>query len=101
MEILILKKDKLSFGLLIGFIAPVFGLFAYYFLKFRLFTLQEFFQVLMAQKSLLTGIVSLSLIINAVVFTIYINQHRDKTARGIFIATCVYALASLGVKWFG
>ncbi len=94
-----LKKDNLKLGLVLGFIAPVAGLFGYYLLKFRLFTLKEFFEVLMMQKSLLTGIISIALIANAVVFTLYINQQKDKTARGVFIATCIYALGSMIIKW--
>ena len=96
-----LNKDNLKFGLLLGFIAPVFGLMFYYFWQFRLFTLKEFFQVLNMQKSLLSGIISIALIANALVFTYYINKHKDETAKGIFIATCFYALITLGFKWFG
>lgn len=93
------KKDDLKFGLILGFVAPFVGLFGYYFWKFRLFTLSEFFQVLNMQKSLLSGIISVALIANAIVFTLYINQEKDKTAKGIFIATCIYALITLGFKW--
>ncbi|GAC1395067.1 MAG: hypothetical protein NVSMB63_14770 [Sediminibacterium sp.] len=100
MDILMLKKDNLTLGLILGFLAPVVGLLAYYMLRFRLFTLREFFQVLLMQKSLISGIISLALIANAVVFTLYINTQKDKTARGIFIATCIYALTALAVKWF-
>jgi hypothetical protein len=60
-----------------------------------MFTLAEFFRVMLQQKTLLSGIVSISLIANAVVFTLYINTRRDNTARGVFIATCVYAIAAL------
>jgi formate/nitrite transporter FocA (FNT family) len=52
------------------------------------------------QKSLLSGIISIALIANAILFTLYINEHKDKTAKGIFIATCIYALITLGFKWF-
>ncbi|MBY0480991.1 MAG: hypothetical protein K2Q21_06535 [Chitinophagaceae bacterium] len=93
------KKDDLKLGLVLGFVTPVLGMFAYYFIQFRLFTLKEFFTVMLQQKSLMSGIISISLIANAVVFTIYINKQIDKTARGIFIATCIYALAALAVKW--
>ena len=86
------KKDDLKLGLVLGFITPVLGMFAYYFIQFRLFTLKEFFTVMLQQKSLMSGIISISLIANAVVFTIYINKEIDKTARGIFIATCIYQL---------
>ena len=96
-----LNKDNLKLGLVLGFLAPVAGLFGYYFWKFRLFTLNEFFQVLNMQKSLISGIISIALIANAVVFTYYINNHKDRTAKGIFIATCLYALITLGFKWFG
>lgn len=96
-----LNKDNLKFGLILGFIAPVFGLIFYYYWQFRLFTLKEFFQVLTMQKSLLSGIISIALIANALVFTYYVNKHKDETAKGIFIATCFYALITLGFKWFG
>ncbi|MFY9464394.1 MAG: hypothetical protein WAP48_04860, partial [Sediminibacterium sp.] len=86
-----LKKDDLRLGLILGFLAPIAGIFGYYFWKFRLFTLNEFFQVLNMQKSLLSGIISVALVANAIVFTIYINQHKDKTAKGVFVATCLYA----------
>jgi len=95
------KKDDLKLGLILGLLAPVVGLFGYYFWKFRLFSVNEFLQVLNMQKSLLSGIISVSLMANAVIFTIFVNQQKDKTAKGIFIATCGYALITLGFKWFG
>jgi hypothetical protein len=95
------KKDNFPFGLVLGFLAPVLGMAAYYFLKFRLFTVGEFLKVLMMQRSLISGLVSFALLANAIVFTIYINKHKDKTAKGIFIATCIYAVIALGFKWFG
>lgn len=95
------NKDNIKLGLVLGFIAPVIGMFGYYFWKFNLFTFNEFLQVLMIQKSLLSGIISIALIANALLFTVYINRQKDKTARGIFFATCLYALVTLGFKWFG
>ncbi|MES2004754.1 MAG: hypothetical protein V4450_09550 [Bacteroidota bacterium] len=95
-----LKKDNLKLGLVLGFLAPFVGFAFYYLMRFRLFTLKEFWQVLMMQKSLLSGIISLALIVNVIVFTLFINKRLDKTATGIFIATCVYALTALVFKWF-
>jgi hypothetical protein len=93
-------KDNWKLGLVIGFLAPFLGFFVYYLMRFRMFSLKDFFDVLMMQKSLMSGIISLALIVNVIVFTIYINKHKDKTATGIFIATCLYALVALGFKWF-
>jgi len=95
-----LKKNDIRLGLILGFLAPIAGIFGYYFWKFRLFTLNEFFQVLNMQKSLLSGIISVALVANAILFTIYINQHKDSTAKGIFITTCLYAVVTLLFKWF-
>ncbi|MBX9732623.1 MAG: hypothetical protein K2X37_01065 [Chitinophagaceae bacterium] len=100
MEIRFWQKDNLRTGLILGLLAPVVGLFGYYLWKFRLFTLSEFFQVLGLQKSLLSGIISISLVMNAILFTIFINTQKDKTARGIFFATCGYAVIALCFKWF-
>ena len=95
-----LKRDNLKLGIIVGLIAPFAGFAGYYLMRFRIFTLKEFWQVLMMQKSLLSGIISLALIVNVIVFTLYINKRLDKTATGIFIATCVYAVAALLLKWF-
>jgi hypothetical protein len=90
-----LTKDSMRLGIILGFLAPILGMFIYYFIQFRMFTLREFFSVMLEQKTLLSGIVSISLIANAVVFTLYINTRKDRTARGIFIATCIYAIIAL------
>lgn len=95
-----LKRDNLKFGIAVGLVAPFAGFAGYYLMRFRLFTLKEFWQVLMMQKSLLSGIISLALIVNVIVFTLYINKRLDKTATGIFVATCAYAVIALLLKWF-
>lgn len=94
------KKDHLQLGLILGFLAPVLGFFVYYLVKFRLFSFEEFLQLIRKNPSMLTGIISLSLIANAIVFTLYINRQKDQTAKGVFIATCIYALVALSFKWF-
>ena len=93
-----LKRDSLRLGIVLGLLAPVAGMFIYYLIQFRMFTLREFFLVMMAQKALLTGIVSISLVANAVVFTYYINTRKDRTAKGLFVSTCVYAIGALLCK---
>lgn len=95
-----LTKDNLRLGIVLGFLAPFAGLFIYYLLQFRSIPLSDFFRVMFSQTSLLTAIISISLIANAVVFTIYINTRKDRTAKGIFIATCIYAVVSILFKLF-
>ncbi len=90
------NKDKLSFGILLGFIAPVVGLLIYYIIQFRNITsLPGFFYYVITEKGLLTAIVSVLLVANAGVFTFYVNSRKDKTAKGVFISTCIYGATAL------
>jgi len=89
-------KDNFRLGLVLGFIAPILAMFIYYFIVFRnLATIGEFIHIILVQRTLLTAIVSVSLVANAAIFTLYINRRKDRTAKGIFIATCIYGIASL------
>jgi hypothetical protein len=86
----------------LGIIAPFFGFLVYYFVKFYpLYSLGDFFEFLKLNKSLITVVVSLSLLANAALFTIYINMHKDHTAKGIFIVTVVYGIAALLFRLIG
>jgi hypothetical protein len=94
------RKDNLKLGVAIGFIAPVIAILAYYFVVYYPInaTFAEFLNSLKANKNALTGISSACLLANAVVFTLYINNLRDKTAKGIFLSTLIYGIAVLVVK---
>jgi hypothetical protein len=97
---MIFKKDNLRLGLVLGILAPVLGLTVFYFIKFRALNFTEFLQFLFIWKSLFTSVISVSLIANAILFTVYVNTRKDQTARGIFIATCVYAIVGISIKFF-
>jgi hypothetical protein len=92
------NKNNLIFGLILGAFAPFIGMIGFYYWKFRPLTFSEFFQYLGIQKQLITSMVSVSLLANAILFTIYVNRKKDQTAFGIFIVTCIYAIAALIFK---
>jgi hypothetical protein len=95
-----LKRDNFSMGLLLGFIAPIAGLLIYYLIQFRNVTsLPGFFYYITTEKGLLTAIVSVLLVANAGVFTWYVNQRKDRTAKGVFISTCIYGATALVWKF--
>lgn len=96
---MIFKKDSLKLGILIGLIAPLLAMFIYYFWNFsRSMTLSEYFFLLRKNKSLLTGVSTISLVANALFFTLYINTQKDKTAKGIFVTTLAYGVVVLLYK---
>ena len=96
---MIFKRDNLKFGILLGVLGPLIAMTIYYYWVFsRTISIREYFYVLHSNKQLLTAISSISLLANAVLFTIYINTHRDKSAKGIFVATLVYGIVVLVYK---
>ncbi|MBZ5859199.1 hypothetical protein [Flavihumibacter profundi] len=94
------KKDNTRVGLLLGLLGPIVGLFLYYFAAFytRNVGFTEFLGYMKQYKSLLTGVSSISLIANAILFTVFINGRKDRIAKGIFIATLLYGITVLLIK---
>ncbi|MDP4285276.1 MAG: hypothetical protein Q8891_12690 [Bacteroidota bacterium] len=97
---MIFKKDNFIFGLALGFIAPMIGFLVYKLVKFKGLTLSEMLQWMKLNPNLISVSISVSLMANAILFTIYINGHRDKTAKGIFIITILYAIAAMIFKFW-
>ena len=92
------KQDHVGLGLALGALAPVLGFLIYYFVKYRLFSFRDFLNLLMEQHNLITAVTSISLLANAVIFTLYINAGKDQTAKGIFVITVLYGIAALLIK---
>lgn len=98
---MILKKDSLKLGILLGFLAPMLGMLGYYYFKFyqpHHLALSDFWLLLRQNRGFFTGLTSIMLIANAVLFTIFINTRRDQTAKGIFVITLIYGIVVLLVK---
>ena len=97
---MIFKKDNLRLGLILGLVAPLVSLVVYYFVKFYpLYTVREFLSFVQSNKTQITAISVPCLVLNIVLFTVYINSHRDKTAKGVFAATLIYAILALLFKF--
>ena len=99
---MILKRDSIKLGLLLGFVGPLLGIFLYKFVKFKIFTFKETFQYMLYEPGhkTLSVALTLALFVNAVLFTVYLNTRKDKTAKGIFLVTLVYGVVVLFLKLF-
>lgn len=99
---MILKKDNFLLGAVLGLVAPLLGILLFKFVKFSVFSLKETIQYMALEPGFktLSVALTLSLLLNALLFTIYINSSRDKTAKGIFIVTVIYGLLVLIIKTF-
>jgi len=99
---MILNKDNFWLGFVLGLITPGLGLVLFKIYKFSLFSYKETFQFMYLEPGFktLTVALTLSLLLNALMFTIYLNTNRDKTAKGIFFTTVAYGLLILIIKTF-
>ena len=95
---MIFKKDNLRLGLALGLIGPLLGLVVIYFVKFPVYSFMEFLTEFMNSNKMITSIGSLCLFANVILFTIYVNTHRDETAKGIFLMTLIYGIGILILK---
>ncbi len=95
-----MRKDNYIIGVLMGLLLPFLGFFGFYQWRFSLFSFQEFLELLNQQKSVLSAMISISLLINGVVLTYFFQKQQDKTAKGIFFTTCIYAIIAIACKWF-
>lgn len=93
-------KDSLRLGIVMGFLSPILGVIIFYFWKASANPFGVFLETALQNKQFLTVIISFSLFVNAVIFTLYINKRKDRTARGIFISTCIYAITAIIIKMF-
>ena len=101
---MIFKKDSFILGTILGFVGPILGIVIYKYIKLSEFSFRESLHYMIYNDPgyhLFTVALSLALLVNAVLFTLYINTHKDKTAKGIFVLTCVYGLLVLCIKTFG
>ena len=95
---MILQKDNLRLGIVLGLIGPLIGLVVIYLIKFSGVRFGDFLDAFFNDNKLITSNGTLSLLANVVLFTLYINTHRDNTAKGIFIITLIYGIALLVLK---
>ena len=98
---MILKKDSFLLGMILGLVGPLLGFAIFKMVKYSRFTLKEMFQWMSMNHSLITAWISVSLFVNALLFTLYVNARIDKTAKGVFVITVMYAVLALFIKFLG
>lgn len=97
---MILTKDNLKLGLVLGLIGPVLGLVVIYFFRFPSYPFGSFLDYFLHDNKMITSVGAMSLLANAILFTVYVNTQRDLTAKGIFIITLIYGIAIILLKLF-
>jgi hypothetical protein len=95
------KKDNFIFGCILGIVAPIVGLLLLKFYKFGMLSFKEVLQFIYTQPGhgIMTAGLSVSLMMNAFFFTMYVNNRKDETGKGLFVTTVVYGVVILIIKY--
>lgn len=91
-------KDNLVLGLLLGILLPVLGVLGFYYSKFASVDLLNFFQVATKHK-VLSPMLSLCAVLNLATFFLFLNKNYYLTARGIILATIIYGITIVVLKF--
>lgn len=93
------KYDSLSTGIIIGLILPVISIVTYYFIKFYpSFGFSDFLEYAKKNTPALTPLIGISLLVNTVIFTLFINTNRYRSGKGVFWATVIYGITTFIFK---
>ena len=95
------KKDNFIYGCVLGFVAPIVGLMLLKYYKFGMLRFREVLQFIYTQPGhgILTAGLSVSLMMNAFFFTMYVNAKKDQTGKGLFVTTVLYGVVILLIKY--
>jgi hypothetical protein len=91
-------KDSLILGLLLGLLIPVLGVLSFYYSKFTNVELQYFLEVATKHK-VLSPMLSLCAVLNLGTFYLFLNKNLYLTARGIILATIIYGVTIVLLKF--
>ena len=94
----LIKKDSKLTGLFSGLIAPFIGFYFYYLLSFRYMSFRAYVDRIM-EFGLLSGVISLSIIANLVLFFWFLRIKADNSAYGVIGATFLYGLVIVYLKF--
>jgi hypothetical protein len=83
--------DNVWLGAFAGLIAPVFAMFLFYLIRFNHLTFTQFYERILQANGIVTPSISLCVIINLLVFFLFIWSNRNYSARGVLLSTMVYA----------
>ena len=92
-------KNNPIVGFLIGLAGPILGLFIMKLIWFGHEPLRDYSQMLMHNPETMFKVFSLSMLVNLAPFIFFNSRRFDHAARGVFIATMLYVVFIVLVRY--
>ncbi|MBS1778790.1 MAG: hypothetical protein JST70_05665 [Bacteroidetes bacterium] len=87
-----MRRNVPMFGFVLGVLMPVVGFFIVYAILFHSYTFGDFTAYLMRTHEKAATVISLAILLNVLPFIYFTNKRLDLSARGVLIATILYAV---------
>ena len=94
-----MKKNASLFGLALGLIMPFLGLVIFYFIFFKTNTFSAYMDVFFSNSKEAPKLLSLAILFNLIPFLYYNSKRLDMTVRGVVVATMLYAVLIILMKF--
>ena len=94
-----MSKDNTILGFVVGLITPLVVMLGFWQVQFGHTSLRGFYEV-MVQSSNLPGLISIGLLGNLAGFFLFYKLKLDVSARGVIMATFLYGLVIVILKFF-
>ena len=94
-----MKRNVPILGFIIGLLMPMIGVIIMYFLKFSDINFGNYVSGLFENGKLGAMVLSLSSLLNIIPFLYYTNKRLDNTARGVLVATMLYFVLFILLKF--
>ena len=96
---IVMLKNNAIVGFILGLIGPIIGLIIMKFIWFRADPMGSYVHMLVHTHDTMFRIFSLSLLINLIPFIFFNSRRHDNSARGVFIATLLYVVFIVLVRY--
>lgn len=94
-----MKRNVPILGFIVGILLPVLGVVIVYLILFNGSSFDGFWREMKHNHDNAAKVLSLGVLINIAPFIYFINKRHDYAARGVFIATMIYAVIMVLLKW--
>jgi hypothetical protein len=94
-----MRRNNAIFGCIIGLVLPLLGMVIVYLILFKGFTFDLYLSRIFSDGRIAAKVITLSILTNVVPFIFYTNRKLDLTGRGLLVATMLYAVLIVLLKF--
>lgn len=94
-----MKRNVAAFGLFLGLLMPLIGVVIMFFAKFSNEGFSNYIMTIFNNGKFGFMVLSLSLLLNLIPFIYFTNKRLDLSARGVLIATMLYAVLMVLLRY--